>query len=61
MTDRTEGQSNADKAIRHLEESVLSGRISQAEANVIRNFFEARVSENWPTSSLQRRMQDSGG
>lgn len=52
---------NDDKAQRHLEESVASGRITQSEAEAIRLFFASPKQENWPVSDLQRRMQSSGG
>ncbi len=52
---------NGDKADRHLEESISSGRITQSEADVIRLFFASSSPENWPSSDLQRRMQSSGG
>jgi len=57
MTDReTEKKSSLD-----LEESVSSGRITQAEADVIKLFFASKPARNWPVSDLQRRMQSSGG
>lgn len=46
---------------RHLEESVSAGRITQAEADIIKLFFASRSPANWPASNLQRRMQGSGG
>jgi hypothetical protein len=46
---------------RRLEESVASGRITPAEAEVIKLFFASRPQGNWPASGLQRRMQDLGG
>jgi len=62
MADRDNAQSNSEgKSSRHLEESVSSGRITQAEADVIQQFFASRPSGNWPASNLQRRMQSSGG
>lgn len=62
MTDRkTEHSGTDDEASRHLEESVSSGRISRAEADVIRRYFASERSRFWPASNLQRRMQASGG
>ncbi|MDB5606583.1 MAG: hypothetical protein JWP25_3483 [Bradyrhizobium sp.] len=61
MTDRDKEYSNNNQPSRHLEESVSSGRITQAEAEVIRLFFATKPPGNWPSSSLQRRMQGSGG
>jgi hypothetical protein len=62
MTDRDKEHSNNDNELsRHLEENVSSGRITQAEADVIKLFFASRPQENWPASNLQRRMQGSGG
>jgi hypothetical protein len=61
MTDRDKENSNNGETSRHLEESVSSGRITQAEAEVIKLFFASRPPGNWPASDLQRRMQDSGG
>jgi hypothetical protein len=46
---------------RHLEESVSSGRITEAEAEVIKLFFASARPGNWPANDLQRRMQSSGG
>jgi hypothetical protein len=60
MTNR-EPLDNGDKANRHLEESISSGRITPSEAEVIRLFFASPKQENWPASDLQRRMQSSGG
>jgi hypothetical protein len=60
MTNR-EPTNNDDKTNRHLEESISSGRITPAEAEVIRLFFASPKQENWPASNLQRRMQSSGG
>lgn len=56
-----ESPDNDDKARRHLEESVSSGRITESEADVIRLFFASPRQENWPVSNLQRRMQGSRG
>jgi hypothetical protein len=62
MTDRDKKHSNNDNELsRHLEENVSSGRITQAEADVIKHFFASRPPGNWPASDLQRRMQSSGG
>ena len=62
MTDRDKERSNNDNELsRQLEEKVSSGRITQAEAEVIKHYFENRSSKNWPASNLQRRMQSSGG
>jgi hypothetical protein len=62
MTDREKENSNSNsETSRRLEESVASGRITPAEAEVIKLFFASRPQENWPTTDLQRRMQDSGG
>ena len=58
MTDKEHTNSEPS---RHLEESVSSGRITQAEADVIKLFFASRPPGNWPASNLQRRMQGSGG
>jgi hypothetical protein len=60
MTDRDHSQPD-NRTSRHLEESVSSGRITAAEAEVIRLFFASRPSENWPVTDLQQRMQSSGG
>ena len=57
MTDRD----TDSKASPHLDESVASGRITQAEADVIRLFFATKTALDWPASDLQRRMQSSGG
>jgi hypothetical protein len=46
---------------RHLSESLSVGRITEAEAEVIRHFFSAKIVDEWPASDLQRRMQSSGG
>jgi hypothetical protein len=62
MTDRDQTPpGKASVPSPHLEESVLSGRITQAEADVIRSFFASKPAPNWPASDLQRRMQSSGG
>jgi hypothetical protein len=52
---------NENEANRHLKESVSSGRITRAEADVIKFFFANKPTGNWPASSLQQRMQSSGG
>ena len=57
MTDRETDK----KSGLHLEESVSSGRITQAEADVIKLFFASKPARDWPHSDLQRRMQNSGG
>jgi hypothetical protein len=46
---------------RHLEESLSRGRITKAEAEIIRLFFETKTAPKWPDTDLQRRMQSSGG
>jgi len=62
MIDRDKEHSNNDNdPNRHLEESVSSGRITRAEADVIKSFFANGSPDNWPASNLQRRMQGSGG
>jgi hypothetical protein len=61
MTDREKQNSNDGERSRHLEESVSSGRITPAEAEVIKSFFANKPSGKWPASDLQRRMQSSGG
>jgi hypothetical protein len=61
MTDRDNEHSNNVESGGSLEARVSSGRITQAEADVIKLFFARRLPENWPTSNLQRRMQSSGG
>jgi hypothetical protein len=62
MTDRDKEQADNDKRTsRHLEESISSGRITLAEADVIKLFFATEPLRNWPASNLQRRMQSSGG
>jgi hypothetical protein len=61
MTDRDKEHSNNNDPSRHLEESISSGRITRAEADVIKQFFASRSPGNWPASGLQRRMQSSGG
>ena len=62
MTDRDKEPSSNDKRTdRELEESVSSGRITAAEADVIALFFASERPRNWPASNLQRRMQSSGG
>jgi hypothetical protein len=61
MIDREKKPNNAAEPSRHLEESVAAGRITQAEAEVIRLFFATQPSGNWPASAFQRRMQSSGG
>jgi hypothetical protein len=62
MTNQDKEKSdNVNEPSRHLEESVFSGRITQAEADVIKLFFASRPPGNWPVSNLQRRMQSSGG
>jgi hypothetical protein len=62
MTDRDKEHSDREnEPSRRLEESVSSGRITRAEADVIKHFFASKSSPNWPTSNLQRRMQSSGG
>ena len=62
MTDKDNEQADNDKrASRHLEESISSGRITPAEADVIKLFFATEPARNWPASNLQRRMQSSGG
>jgi hypothetical protein len=58
MTDQNRKSSGDAK--RHIEESLASGRISSSEADVIRSFFAAPASLEWPASGLQRRMQASG-
>jgi len=58
MTDKEHPNSEPNL---HLEESVSSGRITQAEADIIKLFFASRPPGNWPASDLQRRMQSSGG
>jgi len=57
MTDRE----TDNKPSLHLDESVSSGRITQAEADVIKLFFASKPARAWPVSDLQRRMQSSGG
>ncbi len=62
MTDRDKEHSNNDNELtRQLEENVSSGRITQAEAQVIKLFFASKAPGNWPASNLQCRMQSSGG
>jgi hypothetical protein len=62
MIDRDKEHSNNDTGpSRHLEENVSSGRITRAEADVIKSFFASGSADNWPASNLQRRMQGSGG
>jgi hypothetical protein len=62
MTEREKEHPNDDnESSRHLEESVSSGRITRAEADVIKLFFASKLPGNWPASDLQRRMQSSGG
>ena len=61
MTDDIKGgfSQSGPAAKRHLEESVASGRITKAEAEVIAHFFASPLSREWPSSGLQRRMQAS--
>jgi hypothetical protein len=62
MTDRDkEYPRGENEPSRHLEESVSSGRITPAEAEIIKLFFASKPPGNWPASNLQRRMQSSGG
>jgi hypothetical protein len=61
MTDRDKEHPNGENGSnRHLEESVSSGRITPAEAEIIKLLFASEPG-NWPASNLQRRMQSSGG
>jgi hypothetical protein len=60
MTDRDKEHAESE-SIRHLEESVSSGRITRDEADVIKLFFASMPAGQWPASNLQRRMQSSGG
>jgi len=60
MIDRTEGNKGR-AAKRHLEESLVSGRITRFEAEVIEHFFASAPLLEWPSSGLQKRMQASGG
>jgi hypothetical protein len=62
MTERDRNQpDDTDAAARQLEESLSSGRITAAEADTIRSFFASKPAVNWPSSTLQHRMQSSGG
>ena len=62
MTNKDIEQADNDRRTsRHLEESLSSGRITLAEADVIKLFFASEPPRNWPASNLQRRMQSSGG
>jgi hypothetical protein len=61
MTKRDQDKSTESDSNRHLSESLSVGRITEAEAEVIRHFFSAKVIDKWPASDLQRRMQSSGG
>lgn len=60
MADRPKQRPNSDRASRHLEESVSSGLITEAEADVIKLFFASPTEATWPANELQRRMQSSG-
>jgi hypothetical protein len=61
MADPDNNEAKKDKLNRLLEESLSRGRISKAEADVIRRFFQSKTARKWPMTDLQRRMQSSGG
>jgi len=60
MADLDKPPVSSSESARHLEESLSSERITEAEADVVKLFF-ASPPQKWPANELQRRMQSSGG
>lgn len=58
MTDRRQDETPENE---QLKASIASGRITPAEAETIKSFFDHKPAQRWPASNLQQRMQGSGG
>ncbi|MFZ5691399.1 MAG: hypothetical protein ACOY5F_09090 [Pseudomonadota bacterium] len=57
----TETSESGKELNRRLEESLSRGKITTAEAETIKHFFQTRAAPKRPLTDLQRRMQSSGG